>query len=138
MTQVDMTAIANLTAAQLAELLAVVRTKEKVMKAEIEALPDHAYLMVMTEGANVLWSGKAADDDSAKALAKAYAEKDGGTVYDMCKRPLPGKRGRPVGYKLQEGKSLLQSSELPMAKKPDTIATTDPVTGDITISDATS
>lgn len=121
MTQVDMSTIANLTAAQLAELLAVVRTKEKAMKAEIEALPDHAYLVVMTEGANVLWSGKAVDADAAMAMAKAHAEKDGGIVYDMCKRPLPGKRGRPVGY-----------------RKADAVATTDSTTVDITVSDATS
>lgn len=91
MTAIDVT---TLTAAQLAELLAIARKAEKEAKATEASLPMFAYLLVMADSKLVYWSGKAVDANAATDAAKAYAVKDGGEVFAMCPRPLPAARGR--------------------------------------------
>jgi hypothetical protein len=55
----------------------------------------------MTDSSIVYWSGKAADDTTAREAAMDYAVKEGKEVfYDatglaaICPRPLPAPRGR--------------------------------------------
>jgi hypothetical protein len=86
--------VSKMTATEIAALLAQVRKAEKEKKAEIDALPLFAFLLVMDDSSLVFWSGKAVDTDSAIEAAKVYATKDGKTVFGVAPRPLPGPRGK--------------------------------------------
>lgn len=93
MTNLD---IANMSATELAKLLAVVRAAEKAKASEIAALPTFAYLVVTEDNKFIQWSGKADTAESAIAMAKVYVAESGNTFFDICKRPIPQARGRKV------------------------------------------
>lgn len=86
--------LSKLSVAELSAYLSKARAAEKELKAKAASLPMFAYLVVMTDSKLVYWSGRAEDDNAARDMAKAYATQEGGTVFDMCKRPLPQPRGR--------------------------------------------
>lgn len=86
--------LSKLSVAELSAYLAKARQAEKAMKEKAASLPMYAYLVVMADAKLVYWSGRAEDDVQAREMAKAYATQEGGTVFDMCTRPLPQPRGR--------------------------------------------
>lgn len=94
MSDTNLVNLSELTAAQIAALLAQVRKAEKEKAAQEQALPLFAYILVMTDSSLVYWSGKAIDANAATDAAKAHATKEGKEVFSMCPRPLPQPRGK--------------------------------------------
>lgn len=91
--------IDKLSASDIATILAEKRAAEKAKVDAAKNLPIHAMLIVMSDSTLVFWSGRAASDTAAKAMATAYAteQKPELTIFDMCKRPAPQARGRRTG-----------------------------------------
>jgi hypothetical protein len=92
--------LSNLTAADLKAALATIQAKEKADKLALSSKPRHAFLIIMQDETLVRWAGQADTEEQAKLDAIVYAEKDGAKVFDLCKRPLPGPKGRKVGSKV--------------------------------------
>lgn len=90
----DAVDLSKLSVAELTKYLAKAREAEKELKAKAASLPMYAYLVVMADSKLVYWSGRAESDMAAREAAKTYATLEGGTVHDMCTRPLPQPRGR--------------------------------------------
>ena len=89
--------VATLTASELAKLLAAARQAEKAKEDAEKALPQHAYIVVLSDSTLIYWSGRAATVDDAEKAAKDYASSKAGegvTVFSMCIRPVPQPRGR--------------------------------------------
>ncbi len=84
----------KLSVKELSDILAQARAAEKAKKEKETTLPMFAYLVVMADSKLVYWSGRSETDTAAREAAKAYAMQEGGTVHDMCTRPLPQPRGR--------------------------------------------
>jgi len=94
--------VKGLSAAELAKLLTEARKAEKAKEDELAALPSFAFALVIADSAGhfdsvSFWSGKAQDEATAQAQAKADVQgklANGAIVYSIAARPLPLPRGR--------------------------------------------